>query len=182
MKWRTKWLVAIILTIGVIGMAKLETSGVIDKQFTKYVTTGEDFLVMKKWVASMLKDPEAEKIMVNAGQQEGVLSGYETMQPYQDGVLVTYTNPLAIHAQGSGLIIFTGYTSQTGKTVTVLYDNGDEVTYGFVGTFSKLPYTTFKKGDTLALMDETAIFLMVKQDGVKLDSSLLPAYLSGSVE
>ena len=31
-------------------------------------------------------------------------------------------------------------------------------------------------------MDEGAIFLMVKQDGVKLDSSLLPAYLSGSVD
>lgn len=182
MKWRTKWIVAIILTIAIIGAAKLETAGVIGKPITQYVTTGEDFLVMKKWVASLMEDQKAEKIMVTAGQREAMLSGYETMQPYRDGVLISYTNPLAINAQGNGLIIFTGYTSQTGKTVTVLYDSGDEVTYGFVGTFSKLPYTTVKKGDTLALMDENAIFLMVKQDGVKLDSSMLPAYLSGSVE
>ncbi|MHA6259317.1 hypothetical protein ACXYMX_05305 [Sporosarcina sp. CAU 1771] len=182
MKWRTKWIVAVILTLLVIGVAKLESMGVIDKPVTQFVSTGEDFLVMKKWVASLMEDPEAQKIMVTAGQEDAVLSGYETMQPYQDGVLISYTNPLAINAQGNGLIIFTGYTSLTGKTVTVLYDNGDEVTYGFVGMFSKLPYTTVKKGDTLALMDENAIFLMVKQDGVKLDSSMLPAYLSGTVE
>ena len=109
-------------------------------------------------------------------------TAYESMQPYEDGVLVSYPAPLAIDAQGNGLIIFTGYTRKTGKTVTVLYDNGDEVTYGFVGAFSKLPYTTVRKGDTLALMDEEAIYLMVKQGGVKLDSSMLPAYLSGTVE
>ena len=66
--------------------------------------------------------------------------------------------------------------------MTVMYDDGDEVTYGFIGTFSKLPYTSVKKGDTLAVMDEGAIYLMVKRDGVNLDASLLPAYLSGSVE
>ena len=106
-------------------------------------------------------------------------SAYESMQPYKDGVIVSYTQPLAIDAQENGLVIFTGFTRESGKTVTVLYDNGDEVTYGFVGKFSKLPYTAVKKGDTLALMDEGAIYLMVKRDGVKLDASLLPTYLSG---
>ena len=65
----------------------------------------------------------------------------------------------AIEAQGNGLIIFTGYTRQTGKTVTVLYDNGDEVTYGFVGTFSKLPYTSVKKGTRLPLWTKEQSFL-----------------------
>ncbi len=81
-----------------------------------------------------------------------------------------------------GLVVFTGSTRDTGKTVTVLYDDGDEVTYGFVGKFEKLPYTSVKKGDTLAFMAEEAIYIMVKRDGQHLDSSLLPAYLSGSVE
>ena len=58
MKWRTKWILAIVLTIGVIGVAKLEEIGVINKPVTQYVTTGEDFLVMKKWVASIMKEPE----------------------------------------------------------------------------------------------------------------------------
>ena len=138
--------------------------GVINKPVTQYVTTGEDFLVMKKWIASMMKDPVNDKIMVMSDPHHvAPLTAYESMQPYKDGVLVSYPAPLAIDAQGNGLIIFTGYTRKTGKTVTVLYDNGDEVTYGFVGAFSKLPYTTVKKGDTLALMDEEAIYLMVKQ-------------------
>ena len=84
-------------------------------------------------------------------------------------------NPIPIEAQGNGLVIFTGFTRQTGKTITVLYDDGDEVTYGFVGSFFKLPYTSVKKGDTLALMDEGAIFFIVKRDGVNLDASVLPA-------
>ena len=51
------------------------------------------------------------------------------------------------------------------------------MTYGFVGEVLKLPYTTVKKGDTLAMMEEGAIYLVVKRDGVNLDASLLPTYL-----
>lgn len=180
MKWRTKWLFAIILTVGIIGVAKLEGSGVIEKPVTQYISTGEDLLVMKKWVSSMMKDPD--DAMVEVSHQAGMLPAYESMQPFKDGVLVSYTNPIPIQAQNDGLVVFTGITRQTGKTVTVLYDNGDEVTYGFVGTISKLPYTSVKKGDTLALMGEEAIYIMVKQGGINLDASVLPAYLSGSVE
>ena len=59
-----KWVLAIVLTLGVIGAAKLETMGVINKPVTQFVTTGDDFLVMKKWIASMMKDPVNDKIMV----------------------------------------------------------------------------------------------------------------------
>ncbi|WP_438311167.1 hypothetical protein [Sporosarcina sp. FA9] len=171
------------MTLTVIGVAQLETAGVIEKPVTQYVTTGDDFLVMKKWIASIIKDPNEEMIMVTSNKEIEALAGYESLQPYRDGVLVSYSTPLAIHAKGNGLIIFTGYTRRTGKTVTVLYDEGDEVTYGFVGAFSKLPYTTVKKGDALALMnDDSAMFLKVKQNGVRIDSSLLPAYLSGTLE
>lgn len=173
-------MLAIVVVIGVVGMSKLEDVGVIHKPVTQYVTTGKDFLVMKKWVASMMNEPENEMIAVH--YEEDLLTTYESMQPYKEGVLVSYTQPVPVEAQGAGLVIFTGITRQTGKTLTVLYDDGDEVTYGFVGSFSKLPYTSVKKGDTLALMDEGAIFLMVKRDGINLDASLLPAYLSGSVE
>ncbi|WP_210468789.1 hypothetical protein [Sporosarcina sp. 6E9] len=180
MKWRVKWIIAITFTIGVIGVAKLEGAGTIGKPVTQYVTTGEDFLTMKKWVSSIIKDPEDETTVVS--HEEGLLPAYESMQPFKDGVLVSYTVPIAIQAQANGLVVFTGSTRDTGKTVTVLYDDGDEVTYGFVGTFEKLPYTSVKKGDTLALMDDEAIYIMVKRDGIHMDSSLLPTYLSGSVE
>ncbi|WP_342505305.1 hypothetical protein [Sporosarcina sp. FSL K6-2383] len=180
MRWRTKWLVAIVLTLAVIGVAKLEEAEVIRQPITQHITSGQDFLVVKKWVASMMKDTEADKIAVTAGMEsDDPFSLYESMQPYKNGVLVSYTNPLSITAQGRGLVVFTGFTRESGKTITVLYDNGDEVTYGFVGTIPILPYTSVKKGDTLALMEEGAIYLLVKRDGVALDVSLLPTYLSG---
>ncbi len=180
MKWKTKWMVAIVLTLSVIGVSKLEDSGVIKEPVTQYVTSGKDFVAMKKWVATIIKDSSPDKIEVMGDpHQLNPFAAYESMQPYKDGVIVSYMHPLAINAQERGLVIFTGFTRESGKTLTVLYDSGDEVTYGFVGTFSKLPYTAVKKGDTLALMEESAIYLKVKRDGVKLDASLLPDYITG---
>ena len=62
--------------------------------------------------------------------------------------------------------------------MTVLYDDGDEVTYGFVGSITKLPYTTVKKGDTLALMNEETMYLQVKREGINLDADMLATYFS----
>lgn len=180
MKWKTKWLLSIVFVLGVVGVAKLEEWKLIQKPVTQYVTTGQDFLVMKKWVASYLDQPEDELIAVNYAER--TLGKYESIQPYKKGAIVSYSQPIAVEAEQSGLVIFTGITRQTGKTVTVLYDDGDEVTYGFIGTFTKLPYTSVKRGDTIALMNEEAMFLMVKRDGAHLDASVLPAYLSGTVE
>ena len=180
MKWKTKWIAATVLAVGVIGVAKLEDAGVIRQPVTQYVSSGKDFVAIKKWVASMIGDPEDNRVAVMAEPiQEDPFAVYESMQPYKNGVIVSYSNPLPIEAQESGLVVFTGFTRESGKTITVLYDDGDEVTYGFVGEVLKLPYTTVKKGDTLAMMEEGAIYLVVKRDGVNLDASLLPTYLSG---
>ncbi len=180
MKWRTKWLLAILFVVGVGIVSKMEESQVIPRSFTQYVTSGQDFIVMKKWVASFFDQPQDEWVTVN--YEERALGLYESIQPFAEGAIVSYSQPIAVEAESSGLVIFTGITRKTGKTMTVLYDDGDEVTYGFVGSFSKLPYTSVKRGDTLALLDEETMFLMVKRDGEHLDASVLPAYLSGTAE
>ena len=41
------------------------------KPVTQYVTSGKDFVAMKKWVASMIKDSEADKIAVMADPDSG---------------------------------------------------------------------------------------------------------------
>lgn len=178
-KWRTKWILAAIFAVSVFMVTKLEQWQIIQRPLTQYVTTGKDFLVMKKWVASYL---DQEDGLVTVNHDERILAEYESIQPYKNGVIVSYMQPIAVEAEQDGLVIFTGITRETGKTITVLYDDGDEVTYGFVGSFSKLPYTSIKRGDTLALLDEETMFLMVKRDGMHMDASLLPAYLSGTVE
>jgi hypothetical protein len=178
-KWKTKWIGAIIVVIGVFSFAKLEEIGVINKPVTQYITTGKDFIVMKKWVASIIGDSREDTITVSANAEEEMpFAAYESMQPYKEGVIASYAHPMPITAQGDGLIVFTGFTRQSGKTITVLYDSGDEVTYGFVGSISKLPYSTVKKGDTLALMNEEAIYLKVKREGVVLEAEVLATYFS----
>lgn len=182
MKWRTKWIMAIIVTGTVLGIAELEKNEIIQRPVTQYISSGKDYIVIKKWIASLINNSSNEQITVSSdGYEESPFATYKSIQPYRKGVIVSYAQPMPIEAQGDGLVLFTGFTRDTGKTVTVLYDDGDEVTYGFVGTFSKLPYSVVKKGDTIALMDEEEIFLMVKQEGVVMDASLLPTYLSKDV-
>ncbi len=181
MKLKVKWMIAVLLVLTVVGMSKLEEKGVINQPVTQYVTTGKDFLEIKKWVSAFFNDTSDEKIVVSGEPNVlNTFANYESIQPYEDGVVISYAQPFAITALNNGLITFTGYTRQSGKTVTVLYNDGDEVTYGFVREFSKLPYTAVKKGDKLAVMSDETVFLMVKRDGVKLDPSLIPTYLSGS--
>lgn len=179
MKGKKKWAIAFLLTVSVLGIAKLETTGVVDRSVTKYLSTGQDFVTMKKWVASIVDSDDSGMIQVS-GDVVGVdpFASYESMQPYKSGVILSYPEALPIAARGSGLIVFTGFTRQSGKTLTVQYDNGDEVTYGFVGSFAKLPYTTVDKGDTLGVMEEGTMYLKVKRDGLVLDSTLLPAFFS----
>ena len=65
----------------------------------------------------------------------------------KNGVIVSYTNPLPIDAQENRTCYFPGFTRESGKTITVLYDNGDEVTYGFVGeVFQITLYDCEKRG------------------------------------
>lgn len=179
MKWKTKWLAAFILSITVILFVNLEERQLVNTTLTQYVTTGKDFVVMKKWVSSLLAD---ETITVSSNQSFEPFSLYESFQPYQDGAIISYVQPLPITAKGSGLVVFTGHTRQSGKTVTVQYDNGDEVTYGFVGSFSTLPYTTVRAGDEIAVMNEETLYVRVKRNGIPLEPTVLATYMAGGAE
>lgn len=173
---------ALLLTVTVCSIAYLEKEGKMQTPVTQYITSGNDYVVLKKWIASFIDQDSNDQIAVSGDGVEDVpFAAYESIQPYREGVIVSYAYPLPIKAQGDGLVLFTGFTRDSGKTVTVLYDNGDEVTYGFVGTFTKLPYTVVKKGDTIAVMEEETMYIMVKQEGAVMDASLLPTYLSGEV-
>lgn len=176
MKWKTKWIIAIVLMVSVVGLSKLEERQLVHIPITQYVTTGKDFVVMKKWVSSWMADDEV--ITVSGDSVFNPFETYESFQPYQDGAIISYTQPMSITSQGSGLVVFTGYTRQSGKTVTVQYDNGDEVTYGFVGSFSTLPYTAVKLGDEIAMMDEEAVYIRVKRNGIPLEPTVLATYMS----
>lgn len=179
MRAKTKFILAVAIFLIVLSVVRLERSHVLTTSFSNYVTSGEDLIVLKKWVYSLF--PEDERLqVVNYTEETEFL--YDSLQPYKNGVVITTPTTSSVQATKSGLVIFTGITKSTGKTITVMYDDGEEVTYGFIGSFSKLPYTSVKKGDVLALMEDETLFLKVKRDGIELTPTDFPAYLSGNLE
>ena len=48
-------------------------------------------------------------------REELPFAAYESMQPYKDGVIVSYTHPMPIKAQRNGLVVFTGFTRNQEK-------------------------------------------------------------------
>jgi len=82
MKWKTKWIIAIVLMVSVVGLSKLEERQLVNIPITQYVTTGKDFVVMKKWVSSWMADDEV--ITVSGDSVFNPFETYESFQPYQD--------------------------------------------------------------------------------------------------
>ncbi|HLR11558.1 MAG TPA: peptidoglycan DD-metalloendopeptidase family protein [Sporosarcina sp.] len=176
MRTKLKWLLAIVLLMSVLIISSLEKRQLISTSIGEVFSSGEDFIVMRKWIASFI-DEERQTVPVHF--TGNTITSYESVQPFQDGVMISYPTAINVQAEKNGLVIFTGITRKTGKTVTVLYDDGDEVTYGFVGSFSKMPYTSVKAGDTLASLDEQTMFFKVKRDGQYMEPSELATYLLG---
>lgn len=157
-------------------MSSLENRLIISTSIGEVFSSGEDFIVMRKWISTLIED-EREVVPVHYDQNK--ITSYESIQPFREGIMISYPSPISVQAEKNGLVIFTGITRQTGKTVTVLYDDGDEVTYGLVGSFSKMPYTSVKAGDTLASLDEQTMFFKVKRDGEYMEPTELSSYLLG---
>ncbi|MET3574652.1 peptidoglycan DD-metalloendopeptidase family protein [Bhargavaea ullalensis] len=179
MKWRDKWIAAIVITGVLFGVAKLEEHEVMKTQITHLVRSGEELVVMKKWVMSFVEDGRPERaIPVSADGEEPPIARFSTLQPFREGVLLSYNASVPVTAKGDGLVIYTGHTRQTGKTVTVLYDDGDTVTYGFVGKFLTLPYTAVGNGQAIAELETGAMFLGVEQDGQMLDAEGVKEWLA----
>ncbi|HSO56744.1 MAG TPA: hypothetical protein VLQ66_00790, partial [Paenisporosarcina sp.] len=100
------------------------------------------------------------------------------MQPYEEGVLVSYTTPIQVTAREDGIILFTGHTRHTGKTMTVLYDGGDIVTYGFVENFSNLPYTAVGENDLIAEVQPGSMFVKIERGGIILEPSAVKEWMT----
>jgi len=186
MNWRQKWFAALILTISVIGMAILEDRQIVGTQLTKVVRSGEDLMALRQWTSELLNIPVQEKdsetIPVAAETHDSQLAAYYSLQPFKTGVLVSYEEPMSIIAKEDGLVIYTGHTRHTGKTVTILYKSGETVTYGFVKSFETLPYTGVAAGDIIAKMEAGAMFLEVEFDGELLDTETIAAWLQKTGE
>lgn len=178
---KKKWIFAFVFVLMFFLLNRLETSNVLS---TNYSTTllapqqpKEAYNQIKAWVQQSDK-----KITVSAPITTPPLVEYKSIQPYEDGVILSIDSKQDLFASENGLIIFTGYTKKTGKTLSISYDTGETATYGFVEKFHQLPYTTINTGDIFASAADELLYIQVEKDGEYLDTSELVEWLSASDE
>lgn len=182
MRWQTKWLVACILTVGIIGMVQIEERDGGNSQIRSLFEEGKDIHIVRSFVMSLMEEDPIEEVIPVSVSIHPSMTTYESMQPYEDGVLVSYTTPVQVVAREDGLILFTGHTRHTGKTLTVLYDSGDTVTYGFVENFSHLPYTAVAANDLIAEVQPGSMYVQVERNGLFLEPSILSDWIADVIK
>jgi len=183
MKSTQKWIIACIFTVGIIAFIQIQEQDGQTSQLRTFLTQGKDLQMVREFVIEKLPfDPQSELIPVSATPENDpmipTMASFESMQPYEEGVLVSYTTPIKVMAREDGIILFTGHTRHTGKTMTVLYDSGETVTYGFVENFSNLPYTAVAANELIAEVNPGSMFVKVERDGKTLDSTAITEWMT----
>lgn len=164
-KWQ--WLIASILFVVIYSFnyyGDLSTKRVIHS----IVYSSDDLVMMRKAVVTMLSNDE-HQLPVSAHLSISQLQLFQTIERFNDGFLLAYDEPFVLNALYDGLIVFTGHTKYNGKTVSIVYDTGDTVTFGFVDDFYVLPYTTVTKGMIVATKKSGELYIQIERDGQVLN-------------
>jgi len=179
LKNKLKWILAFLITLCVVMISTLEKNGTMQTNIKQITSTGEDFVVLRNWTKGLLNPDakEVDSITVTAPLYEGELATFSTLQPFSNGTLLSYKENISIRAKQDGLVIFTGHTQSLGKTMTVIYENGENVTYGFLDELTILPYTSVKEGETISNLTSGRLYLQVEKKGTMLDSTAIKEWL-----
>ncbi|WP_019413872.1 hypothetical protein [Paenisporosarcina sp. TG20] len=177
-----RWIIAFITTVGIIALIQIQEQDNQTSQLRTLFNQGKDVQMVREYVLAQIpKNWQPKLVTVSTKPTEDpmipTLATYESMQPYEKGVIVSYNSPIQVLAREDGIILFTGHTRYTGKTMTVLYDSGDVVTYGFVENFSNLPYTAIAANDLIAEMKAGSMYVKVESDGKNLEPSAVTEWM-----
>ncbi|WP_144511202.1 hypothetical protein [Bacillus sp. FJAT-22090] len=178
---KRKWALAFILVLVFFLVTKLEANNTLS---TNYTTTllepqkpAEVYKKVKAWV-----EQSDKKISVSAPVADPPLIEYQSIQSFDEGAILAINDSQDLYASDNGLIIFTGYTKKTNKTMSILYDTGETATFGFLEEFHQLPYTMVNAGDVFATAENELLYIQVKKDGKNLEMSELVDWLAATYE
>ena len=178
---KKKWFLAIIFVIFFITWYKLESNDTLSSDYTTMLMApqkpSEMYAKVKSWVA-----PEEDLVSVSGPVLDIPAIEYTAIQPFDKGAILSLESYMEIGATNDGLIIYTGYTKKTGKTLSVLYDSGETVTYGFVDEFYQLPYTTVNAGEPFASVKDNILYMQVEKDGEILETNDIVQWLTANYE
>ncbi|MFC4356022.1 peptidoglycan DD-metalloendopeptidase family protein [Chryseomicrobium palamuruense] len=170
MKWT--WKVAIIVT------SILAVLHVAEEKNVLHLGVQEAIWQTGAWLQTPEFPVAADPLIpVTADQKADREFIYTSYQPFEEGLLLRVESIQPVVAKTSGMVLFTGDKRKTGKTITVAYDSGDTVTYGFLHQFDMLPYTRFQAGDSLGSSQSDLFYIQHENDSRVLDPESLLMWL-----
>jgi len=162
-KW--KWITAFFLCISVLTASHLQETGKITVDVKKIVYSSEDLKLMRHVLREIFGSESKDKIAVSSEPINQELLTFVQVKPYYKGYLFTYDEAVPLIAVDHGLVVYTGYSKDTGKTISVYYEDDTTVTYGNVDSFSLLPYTSIERGSTIGKKEPGDLYIQVEKDG-----------------
>ena len=160
-KW--KWIVMTLLVAAIMLVIRLEDNGILKTPLRKLVTTSADMTYLTELGQSLLKKEE-EKIVVSSDIGQSDLLSFAKAETYQEGFLLQYDVGLPVYTGQEGLVVFTGHTKYTGKTMSISYADGTTVSYGMLDSLAQLPYTSVKANDLIGMKQAGQLYMSIEKN------------------
>lgn len=178
---KRKWILAFVFVLLFLLLSNLEKNNTLSTNLSTSLLEPQKPAEVYKKVMTWVKNPK-DLISVSAPVTDPPLIEYKSIQPFEEGAILSIEEAQQLYAAENGLIIFTGYQKKTNKTMSILYDTGETATFGFVGEFYQLPYTSVSAGDVFASVENEILYVQVEKDGKKLDMSEIVEWLAATYE
>lgn len=156
-QWLTSLALCIVIYFG------LNSSNESTRQMiARIVYSTEHMTMMRNTVSELFSKEELVEVTSTNNQQ---LVTFGAIKRYAEGFMLAYEEPLTITATKSGVIVYTGHTARTGKVISISYDDGYTVTYGFIDDFYHLPYSSVVLGEMIAKKEAGELFIQIEKNG-----------------
>lgn len=153
----------ILLVAAILLVIRLEDQGILKTPVRQLVTTSADMTFLSELGQSLLKKQE-EKIVVSSDIGQSELLSFTNAEVFEEGYLMQYDVGLPVYTGQDGLVVFTGHTKYTGKTMTISYADETTVSYGMLDSLAQLPYTSVKANDLIGMKETGQLYLSIEKN------------------
>lgn len=152
-----------LLVAAIMLVIRLEDNGILQTPIRQLVTTSADMTYLRELGQSLLKK-EDETIAVSSDIGQSDLLSFTTAQEFEEGYLLQYDEGLPVYTRQEGLVVYTGHTKYTGKTMTISYADGTDVSYGMLDSLAQLPYTSVKANDLIGMKQSGQLYMSIEKN------------------
>lgn len=94
---------------------------------------------------------------------------YDTLDIYQNGVLLNVSNHYMVPCLANGIILYIGEKEGIGKTIIIEQEDGVDVYYGNLESTDKKLYDYVEEGEIIGQIEANSLYLAFQKKGEFLD-------------